>query len=91
MPDYVLKLLDACGGASLFPVSTQTTLTEPLTRREQEILELIAAGLTNYEIAEKLVVSPETVKKHSGSIYGKLGARNRTEAVARARALDLLS
>ena len=51
---------------------------------------MIAAGLTNREIAEQLVISPETVKKHTGSIYGKLGVSNRTEAVARARALDLL-
>jgi LuxR family maltose regulon positive regulatory protein len=56
-----------------------------------EILELIAAGLSNPEIAKTLVISPGTVKKHAGNIYGKLGVHSRTEAVARARALDLLN
>jgi LuxR family maltose regulon positive regulatory protein len=50
----------------------------------------MAAGLTNREIGETLVISPETVKKHSGNIYGKLGVSNRTEAVARARELGML-
>ena len=65
-------------------------LPEPLTHREQEVLELLAAGLTNREIAEQLVISPETVKKHSAAFYGKLAVGNRTQAVARARELDLL-
>ena len=69
---------------------TEAALPEPLSPREQEVLELIAAGLTNREIAGKLVISPETVKKHTGTIYGKLGVRSRTEAAARARELDLL-
>lgn len=63
---------------------------EPLTPREQEILGLLAAGLTNREIAERLVVSPETVKKHTSTIYGKLRVSNRTSAAARARDLGLL-
>jgi LuxR family maltose regulon positive regulatory protein len=50
----------------------------------------VAAGLTNREIAEALFISPETVKKHTASIYGKLSARHRAHAVARARELDLL-
>ncbi len=90
MPDYVAKLLTACGTDLTFPVSTERALPEPLSLREQEVLQLIAAGLTNREIAAQLVVSPETVKKHTGSIYGKLGVRSRTEAAARARELDLL-
>jgi LuxR family maltose regulon positive regulatory protein len=89
MPDYVTKLLAACG-TSFLPAPAEQALPEPLSFREQEVLQLIAAGLTNREIAEQLVVSPETVKKHTGSIYSKLGVRSRTEAAARARDLDLL-
>lgn len=90
MPDYVVRLLAAFGGDLSMTTPAEATLPEPLTPREQEILELIAAGLTNREIATQLVVSPETVKKHTGSIYSKLGVRSRTEAAARARELDLL-
>ena len=86
MPEYVAALLTASGGVT----RDAPALPEPLTDREQEILALIAAGLTNREIGEKLSISPQTVKKHSGNIYGKLSARTRTEAVARARALELL-
>ena len=90
MPGYVEQLLAVFGADLPVPPSTKQALPEPLTPREQEILELIAAGLTNREIAEQLVVSPETVKKHARAIYGKLGVRSRTEAAARARELDLL-
>lgn len=88
MPDYVATLLAACGGTAT--TSVQRALPEPLSPREQEALRLLAAGLTNREIAAALAISPETVKKHTGSIYGKLGVSNRTEAAARARELDLL-
>jgi LuxR family maltose regulon positive regulatory protein len=90
MPDYVDTLLDAFGDDTALPDQDGGALPEPLTPREQEILELVAAGLTNREIADTLVISPETVKKHTGTIYGKLGVGNRTEAAARARELDLL-
>jgi LuxR family maltose regulon positive regulatory protein len=91
MPDYVATLLAAFGPELAGSASTEVSLPEPLTSREQEILELVAAGLTNHEIAEKLVISSETVKKHTGNIYSKLDVGNRTEAVARARELDLLA
>jgi LuxR family maltose regulon positive regulatory protein len=90
VPEYVQQLLAAFGGDLAFSAPTEVALPEPLTTREQEILELIAAGLTNREIAQQLVISSETVKKHTGSIYAKLGVSNRTEAAARARDLDLL-
>jgi LuxR family maltose regulon positive regulatory protein len=88
MPDYVDRLLAA------FDVTLATSadhrLPEPLSVREKEILKFLAAGLTNREIADRLVISPETVKKHSASIYAKLAVGNRTEAAARARELQLL-
>ena len=90
MPDYVGRLLAACGADLTAAASGRGALPEPLSPREREVLSLIAAGLTNREIAERLVVSPETIKKHTGSIYGKLGVGNRTEAATRARELDLL-
>jgi LuxR family maltose regulon positive regulatory protein len=66
-------------------------LIEPLTPREMEVLHLIAAGDSNRIIADKLYVIVRTVKKHVGNIYGKLNVSRRTEAVARARELGLLS
>jgi ATP/maltotriose-dependent transcriptional regulator MalT len=65
-------------------------LVEPLTPREQEVLRLIVQGRTNKEIADELVIVVGTVKAHASNIYGKLGVNNRTQAVAKARELDLL-
>jgi LuxR family maltose regulon positive regulatory protein len=90
LPDYVEKLRAAFHDQESSASQAATALPEALTSREQEVLRLIAAGLTNREIAEALVVSPETVKKHTGSIYSKLGVGNRTQAAARGRELDLL-
>lgn len=90
VPDYVEELLAAFRQGISVADHTRMALPDPLTRREQEVLKLISAGLTNQEIAEELVISYETVKKHAGNIYRKLGVGNRTEAVSRARALDLL-
>ncbi len=65
--------------------------TETLTRREIEVLELLAAGLPNKAIASRLGISDQTVKFHVGSISGKLGASNRTDAVRRAVRRGLLT
>ncbi len=65
-------------------------LPEPLTEREIEVLQLIAAGQSNKETAESLVVTVGTVKKHLSNIFGKLGVNSRTQAVARARDLQLV-
>jgi two-component system, NarL family, response regulator LiaR len=61
-----------------------------ITRRELEILELIAQGLSNREIAEKLFVSENTVKTHSSRVFDKLGARRRTQAVQLGKEFGLL-
>jgi LuxR family maltose regulon positive regulatory protein len=65
-------------------------IVDPLTGRELEVLEMLAAARSNQAIAGELVVSLDTVKKHVGHVMGKLGAANRTEAVARARELSLI-
>ena len=65
-------------------------MVDPLTSRELEVLRMLAAGQPNRAIARELVVSLDTVKKHVGHLLGKLGAANRTQAVARARELGLI-
>jgi LuxR family maltose regulon positive regulatory protein len=66
------------------------TLVEPLSERELQVLRLVARGLSNREIAQALVVTVGTVKKHLNNIFGKLSVKSRTQAVARARDLALL-
>jgi LuxR family maltose regulon positive regulatory protein len=61
-----------------------------LTRREQEVLRLLAAGASNQDIAHTLVISLDTVKKHVSNLLGKLGASSRTQAISQARARSLL-
>lgn len=67
-----------------------TELVEPLSEREQEILQLIAKQLTNREIAEQLFITVGTVKSHNNHIFSKLGVKNRTEAIYQARMLGIL-
>ena len=66
-------------------------LAEPLSEREMEVLNLIAVGLTNREIAERLFIAVGTVKRHINTIYGKLDVHSRTQAVAQAQELGLLT
>ena len=65
-------------------------LIEPLSPRELEVLRLLATGRPNRAIAEELVVTLDTVKRHVSHLFNKLGVTNRTQAVARARELGLL-
>ena len=83
---YALHLLNALGEAP----TTPQPLIEPLSERELEVLRRVAAGYSNKEIAEELVVTVSTVKRHISNIYGKLEAGSRTQAVAKARELKLL-
>ena len=98
MPDYVDELLaifetekqKSEEKSSLPPAPPAQPLIEPLSRRELEVLQLIAQGLSNREIGERLFVALITVKGHNQKIFGKLEVQRRTEAVARARELGLL-
>jgi len=91
---YTRRLLDAFGEPVGLPSIPQqapaVVLAEPLTAREIEILRLIAAGMRNQEIADRLFIGLATVKRHVANAYGKLGVDHRTEAVAMATELNLL-
>ncbi|MBN1262196.1 MAG: AAA family ATPase [Anaerolineae bacterium] len=86
-PDYVRNLLEALD--AMAPGPAMQPLLDPLTVRETEVLRLICAGYANRQIAEQLVVTLNTVKKHTSNIYSKLDVTRRTQAVARARELGL--
>lgn len=90
---YIATLLNAfpAPAAPVPACPPPQPLVESLTERELEILHLIAAGLTNREIAGELVISPGTVKVHTAPIYGKLEVNNRTQAVTKAGLLHLIS
>jgi LuxR family maltose regulon positive regulatory protein len=70
--------------------SSKQILIDPLSERELEVVHLLAAGASNEEIAERLVIAVGTAKRHVSNILAKLAATNRTQAVARARELGLL-
>lgn len=98
--DFIGRLLRAtpAGQADTFDLpqsaslkATATSLVEPLTYREQEILGLLAQRLSAKEIAERLVISDRTVKRHTATIYRKLGVHGRQQAVAAGRTLGILS
>jgi LuxR family transcriptional regulator, maltose regulon positive regulatory protein len=90
---HARRLLAAFGGSSspapLSPAAGSPGIVEPLSARELEVLRLVAQGLTNQQIAARLVISLRTVKKHVENINGKLSTQNRTQAVARAREAGL--
>ena len=76
--------------SSLQSTSHSQPLAEPLTERELEVLQLLANGLTNQDIANRLIIALGTVKSYTSHIYGKLAVENRTQAILRARELSLL-
>jgi LuxR family maltose regulon positive regulatory protein len=99
---YVQTLLAACYAPTIehkslaeLPPATEGTrlqqpLLEPLSVRELEVLHRLSDGATNAEIAEQLFITSSTVKRHLSNIFSKLAVANRTQAVARARALGIL-
>jgi LuxR family maltose regulon positive regulatory protein len=96
--DYTGKLLAAFETAvpqpnanlTLPPISPEHTSIDSLSKRELEILTLIAAGLKSKDIAEQLVISLNTVLYHNKNIYSKLGVNKRTLAIAKAKELNLI-
>jgi NarL family two-component system response regulator LiaR len=84
------RVLQEMREALATPQPMAQPLAEPLSERELEVLDLIAAGLTNREIADRLFIATGTVKRHINNIYGKLQVHHRAEAIARARDLGLL-
>lgn len=88
---YTEKLLSAFAEPGLASKQSPGTMMEALSDRERDILHLIAAGHSNKEIAETLVVAVSTVKSHINNLYGKIGATRRTQAIVIARDSGLLS
>jgi len=86
----LLNVYGESSGDSTDGSEDEAILAEPLSQREQEVLELLASGRSNGEIARDLHVTVGTVKAHASNIYRKLGAKGRAEAVFKARKLDLL-
>ena len=93
--NHLLNLLagvadgDALPSATIVRSSGPSSLVEPLSERELEVVRLIIAGCSNQEIADQLVIAVSTVKWHVNAIYGKLQVTSRTKAIARARALNI--
>ncbi|MCI0554201.1 MAG: response regulator transcription factor, partial [Anaerolineae bacterium] len=88
--EYVLRLLEALGESANIEMPLAHNLIDPLSQRELEVLRLIADGATNKEIAQELVLTVNTVKRHISNIFGKLHVSNRVQAIAQARELNLL-
>lgn len=92
--DYVTTLLAAFGEQypSDHPVASARPgpLVEPLTQREREVLRLLLEGASNREIAQRLVLSVNTVKRHVYNLCGKLGVQSRMQAIIHARSFNLL-
>lgn len=93
--EYVSELLAAFNGQQVEAGDDAVRrpggegLIEPLTEREMEVLRLMCEGYSNQDIADEMIVSVNTVKKHTSNIYGKLGVRNRAQAVLRAKEIEL--
>jgi LuxR family maltose regulon positive regulatory protein len=94
VPAYITTLLEAFGGQHVQELPSTSvhpdSLLDPLTEREREVLRLLLEGASNREIARRLVLSVNTVKRHVYNLCGKLGVQSRTQAIIRARDLHLV-
>jgi LuxR family maltose regulon positive regulatory protein len=89
-PQFVATLLAAFGKQQpAHQTESANPLSEVLTTREREVLDLLLEGASNREIAHRLVLSVNTVKRHVYNLCGKLGVQSRTQAITRARSLHL--
>lgn len=90
--DFINRLIGVLSGFHIKELSSSKVIEDfdSLSRREQEVLELIAKGMTNREIAGELFLSSNTIKSHSIKIYRKLNVNNRKQAVSKARLLGIL-
>ncbi|MCX7861139.1 MAG: response regulator transcription factor, partial [Chloroflexus sp.] len=92
--EYLLSLFDGdeipLAATVNAPALANVALPEPLSQREIEVLQLMAEGRNNHEIAASLVIAISTVKSHINNIFSKLGVASRTQAVARGRRLGLI-
>jgi LuxR family maltose regulon positive regulatory protein len=86
---YLSELLSNLSTDTSQGLPNTQLLIEPLTKRELELLKLIEQGCTNQDIADRLVISIPTVKRHISNIYSKLGAKNRTQAISLGKELNL--
>ena len=82
--------MSAASSAAAAPRAARSPLAEPLSEREIEILRLVAQGLANQQVADRLFITLGTTKWHLNNIYGKLGVASRTQAVALARQLKII-
>jgi LuxR family maltose regulon positive regulatory protein len=87
---YVATILAATKQEAALPTDERQPLIDPLSNRELEILELLADGCSNQDVAERLIIAVGTVKAHTVNIYRKLNVNSRLQAVARARELNLM-
>jgi LuxR family maltose regulon positive regulatory protein len=90
LPDYARRILAMMTEKGEIAGVDLSSMIEPLSERELEVLRLVTAGMSNREIADKLIISTGTAKSHIHNLCGKMGVRNRTEAAMRAKELGLV-
>lgn len=90
-PKVETVIVERPPNASVFVLNEQELIERKISKRELEVLELMASGMSNQEIADALFVSLNTIKSHSSHLFEKLGVKRRTQAVEMAKKLRILS